>query len=190
MCGVNEQEDSKTDQPRETQQTPIQRLTMSGMTGPQIARRVLEMVGALHDRGFESLYLDAQMAPSGMYWRYEIGAISDGLWPAGRYEPDQEPMQARGSICDDCDGCIPWSKPDAPVEQLVEDFVVRHSDLLDTARNPNTAYRQWFREMLEETAPAGVMVFAAEYQGNYEYAFLADRRSDYRKAMPPGYRGD
>ena len=186
---MKDKEDNDIELALQAEQAQKDRLSRAGLTGPQIARRVLEMVGALHERGFESLYLDAQMAPSGMYWRYQIGAISEGLWPTNSYDSDLAPMQARGSVCDDCDTCIPWSKPDASVEQLVEDFVASFGGLLDAARTPNPAYRQWFHEMLEETAPTGVIVFAAEYQGSYENAFLADGPSDYRKAMPPGFRG-
>jgi hypothetical protein len=72
---------------------------------------------------------------------------------------------------------------------LAEDFVESFGDLLNAVGTPNPAYRQWFREMLEETAPNGVIVFAAEYERNYHEAFLASGPSDYRKAMPPGFRG-
>ena len=39
------------------------------------------MVHKLHQDSYESLYLDSVMASSGGYWRYEIGAMEQGLWP-------------------------------------------------------------------------------------------------------------
>ena len=54
----------------DTEQDPI--------SGHRMARRLIRMVGALHERGFESLYLYCGMNGSGSAWRYSIGALDTG----------------------------------------------------------------------------------------------------------------
>src|SRR5262245_56456836 len=56
-------------------------LRAAGVSAEQVARKIIEMVGVLHTRGYESLYLAAHMAPSGGAWRYGIGIASRGKWP-------------------------------------------------------------------------------------------------------------
>ena len=51
------------------------------LCGHQLARLIIEMVGNLHDQGYESLYINPIMSPNGCYWRYEIGTMLDGQWP-------------------------------------------------------------------------------------------------------------
>lgn len=48
----------------------------------ELIRNLIRMVAILHVRGHECLYLDPAMSPSGMYWRYEIGAMERGRWPS------------------------------------------------------------------------------------------------------------
>ena len=89
----------------------ITEMRKAGVTGNQIARRILEMVGELHKKGYESLYIDPVMAPSGCYWRYEIGAMRDGLWPCGygkRVGRESEPIC--GSIGGGYEQEIPMGK--------------------------------------------------------------------------------
>jgi hypothetical protein len=163
-------------------------LEATGLTGPQISRRVLEMVGRLHELGYESLYLDAGMAPSGMYWRYEIGAMADGSWPSRpdtRRNTGSSPVC--GSICDGGETGIAWAEPAATICELVKGFIVLYPNLLAAAVMPNLPYRRWFREMLDETAPGGVLIFHREYGPHYEHAYLAGTSSDYRKPLPPGF---
>ena len=169
----------------------LEAMRRDGVTGQQISRRILEMVGLLHARGFESLYIDPVMAPSGAYWRYEIGAMVNGCWPAWKCAQEAEaPKPVIGSIGGGYDQQIPWGKPTDSVETLTEGFTDSCSELLAQASVPNKDYAAWYREMLEQTSPEGVMIFMSDYGPSHEYAFCWGEPRDFRMAMPPGFTGD
>jgi hypothetical protein len=155
----------------------------SGVTGPQIVRRLLRMVRELHAQGCESLYLDACMAPSGMYWRYGLAAMEDGRWPAVLATS----RVVEGSL-GGTDPSLPWARATDPAQVLAAKFTAAYPDITAHARRPNVAYAAWFREMESRTCPDGVPIFACDWGPNYEYCFLWGGTRDFRMPMPPGYR--
>ncbi len=76
------------------------------MSGHRMARRLMRMVGALHDRGFECLYLYCGMNGSGSNWRYAIGAMDHARWPRRLRDPLQVFNSMNGS---DDPGQIEWA---------------------------------------------------------------------------------
>ena len=168
----------------------IAEMQKAGVMGHQIARRILEMVGELHNKGYESLYIDPVMAPSGCFWRYEIGAMRDGLWPCGydkHLGKEFEPI--RGSIGGGFEQEIPWGKPTDSLSEFLEAFLLAYPNLLSMAKKPNAPYIAWYREMLRATQPEGMLIFGCDHGPDHAYAFTWGKPGDFRMPMPPGYLG-
>lgn len=157
------------------------------VTGIRVVRKIMEMVGVLHGAGYEGLYLDSCMSPSGCHWRYEIGIARDGRWP----QPDGLGSDAddapRGSIGGDGAGHIPWCAPEDTVGGYAQKFMGKYERDLPPARHANPAYVAWYREMLERTAPEGILIFGCDMGPWYEHAFTWGPPGDFRMPMPPGF---
>jgi len=170
------------------------RLETAGVTGAQIARKILMMVGRLHQVGFESLYIDPYMAPSGFYWRYSIGVCRDGLWPQEGILGLKKNERPEGSIVGGYNQRITWGYVTDSVEEFAKKFYARYlrdpasANARATASVSNTEYVEWYKEMLEQTAPNGVLVFGCDGGAWYEHAFTWGGPSDFRMAMPPGFK--
>lgn len=149
----------------------------------QVCRQVLEMVGALHALGYESLYINPRMAPSGMNWRYAIGSMRCGRWP----DPIGEIVV--GSIGGSPQGSLPWCAVGDDPTTYKEKFVDVYRDELSRAQRPNPEYVSWYQRMLEETGPEGLLIFSSDYGSHYEYAYVWGEPSEFRMPMPPGFRG-
>lgn len=163
------------------------RLKAAGVTGSQIARKILEMVGKLHEEGMESLYIDSYMAPSGCYWRYSIGIASEGLWPQRNSIGTMEEGGPEGSIGGGFDQEIPWCNPDDTLEEYTSKFIDQYSQNLKSAKEANPGYVRWYREMLDKTSPSGIMIFGSDMGPWYEYAYTWGDPEDFHMPMPPGY---
>lgn len=166
------------------------RLESAGVTGRQIARKILEMVGRLHDAGLESLYIDPYMAPSGCYWRYSIGIAANGTWPQRDSFGSMHNSAPEGSIGGGFDQQIPWCDSGDTVEEYTRKFLQQYAHLLARAETANPSYVQWYREMLTSTSPSGVLIFGCDMGPWYEYAFTWGEPENFRMPMPPGYSGD
>ena len=153
-------------------------------SGPEMVRVVLRMVGCLHARGFESLYLDSTMSPSGLYWRYEIGPMEDGYWPARQSGSET----VVGSIGGDPPPELTWGDPADSETLLADKFLATYPRIGAAARRPNPSYASWFREMETRTAPNGIPVFGYDDGPDHEHCLLWDGPSDFSMPMPPGYR--
>jgi hypothetical protein len=168
----------------------INNLRAAGVLGNQISRRILEMVGELHLQGFESLYLDAQMAPSGFYWRYNIGSMKEKRWPHPKCEyGEHKSFCVQGSIGGGLDQKIPWGKAQDPVIDLAKNFRKAYPRIMKDSSRPNSEYIEWYKMMLVKTKPDGVLIFSSNYEPHYEYAFTCGGPRDFKMPMPPGYLG-
>ena len=153
-------------------------------TDEKDARRMLEMVGELHRRGFESLFLVPGMSASGGYWRYRIGVMRDGRWSNEPEYFGEDYEIVSGSLGDACE--IPWEQEGMTLSELTENFIATYADKLEKARVPNPAYVDWFREMLEKTAPDGHFLLYDEME-YYEQAFSWQIPRNFKMPMPPGF---
>ncbi|VVB63544.1 Uncharacterised protein [uncultured archaeon] len=171
------------------EQQEIKELREAGVLGPQIARRIMNMVNKLHQDGYESLYLDSQMAPSGGFWRYEIGAMEKGgLWPNRNCDFNKVEFCIKDSIGGrGLDQRIPWATVTDSVDILASKFQATYPKLVEAARQSNTEYVNWFREMIDRTKPEGTLIFCCDLGPDHEYAFTWGA-PEIKMPMPPGYR--
>jgi hypothetical protein len=166
-------------------------MALTPTPGEQLGRAIIEMIGEFHADGFESLYLDPVVSPSGSWWRFEIGAMHDGQWPrrtAGR--DDTNTLSVRGSVAKDGDHTAPWIAPDDPTQDLATRFRSQNPDVLEAARVPNAAYRRWYQQMLDATRPYGLLIFASEMGPCYEIAYCMNEPHAFEMPIPPGWAGD
>lgn len=163
-------------------------LHSAGVLWNQISRRILEMVAELHAREYESVYIDPEMAPSGMFWRYEISFCANGKWPNRDFRFDYDNrLCVKGSIGGGFDQEIPWGKATDSVTSLADGFCAAYPDLLTRATEPNAPYIEWYQEMLRATAPEGVLIFSCDDRPDHEYAFTWNGPHEFRMRMPPGF---
>jgi len=175
----------------EKEQQEIKKLRAAGVLCEQIARRIMNMVHKLHKDGYESLYLDSVMAPSGGYWRYDIGAMEQGgLWPnRGCEHAEINDYCVRGSIGGGFDQKIPWGTVTDSLDMLTAKFIAAYPKMVNAACQQNFEYVKWYREMLERTEPEGMLIFACDGSHSYHtYAFTWGPPRDFQMPMPPGYR--
>ncbi len=105
--------------------------------------RRLEMVEALHRRGLERLRIIPSIAPSGLYWRLSVQAMS----------------------CDDVDR---WTSgnPDEGLdgEQLADRFVAEHPALAEAGRGHDPAYAAWLSRVVELARQDRLPYFFADWE--------------------------
>ena len=154
-----------------------------GPSSPQVSMSILEIIIQLHDIGYESIYIDSYMAHSGCSWRYEIGAIVNGQWPTNAKD-----LVTGGSIGGIGYDQIPWTRSQSG-ESLMADFLEAHPHIKAAASEPIPGYVAWYREMLESTAPDGILIFCSEYGADHEYAYTWGPPQNFRMPMPPGFSG-
>lgn len=159
----------------------------AGVAGEQIARRVMEMVGILHRRGYRCLYLDAHLAPSGCCWRYFIAPMVRGRWPRSEW-PYDDPLVVRGSIGGGFDQVFDWTRIESPPERMADDFIAAFPRVVEAARGRCKRYAEWYAGMLVASAPERVLVFAWDGGPNYDAAYLTMEEPTLVLPMPPGYR--
>lgn len=116
-------------------------------------RRLIELVGVLHRRGYEGVRLRPSLAPSGCYWR---ASLHSGRHPA---------LTTRGFSSGAGWGLL-FGWPDAEhlgLEQLADRFLVEFTALAEDARHSDPDYAAWYAAMLSATAPHGYVYFAADF---------------------------
>lgn len=151
--------------------------------GLKLVRRILEMVGILHRRGYESLYIYPHMAGHGGSWRFHLGVMEDGAWPA----PDSKRL-VFGWVVGGPDYALEWvagAGTDDPAT-LADKFIARYGEALAFARVQNPPYVAWYREMLERSGPGDIVTFWCSGIEDYEYVFTWNK-SSFRMPMPPGF---
>lgn len=150
------------------------------------ARKLMAVVAELHRRGFESLRIVPGLSPSGCHWRCEFV-------PASRCFPDDGALLKRGGgrnlpCYTTAEGLTAFGWPDAAArsaEELADRFQAKLSALLAGCRTPDPAYVRWFREMLEATAPLGLVVAYADMRMRPESLGVVGQCSIRWVAKPP-----
>jgi len=123
------------------------------------ARRLLLMVAELHKLGYEGLRATPFMSPSGCYWRCAIV-------PANQTDPAHGARLADNVVYEtlpryssgDEDNYFGWAnmRPKTPLI-LARRFIVEFPKIAEQGKRPDSAYVAWFTDMLEKTAPNGVI---------------------------------
>ena len=125
-----------------------------------MAARIYEMVGELHSRGYESLYLYSGMAPSGLYWRFTIGIIREGKWP-------NDKIITRGSLTAKEE--VEWATESLDYKDLANKFESFYNEQLVEAKNPNPKYVNWYKSIRNHISKSKVLVFFADYEAPHRY---------------------
>jgi len=124
--------------------------------------RIMKMIKELHQRGYTLIYLYSGMSPSGMNWRYEIGQMKDGKWPAF-------PNWINTSI--ESEGETSWAKDNSTVASLSDGFQQHFKDRLIQNYKP-TAYSKWYANLIESFEDGEILEFYADYEARHT-KFLA-----------------
>jgi hypothetical protein len=121
--------------------------------GMRAARRMMELVGVLHDRGYGGLRLRSGLAPSGCHWRGSVHAAKDPQISTGSFSTGAGPK-----VLFDWEGV-----EDLGLPALADRFLAQFSALAAAARHPDPAYLAWYRDMLARTAPAGLIYLYSDF---------------------------
>lgn len=147
---------------------------MSHHIQPNLPVRITRMIGVLHGRGYQSIYLYSGLSPSGGHWRYAIGPIIDGRWPKG-------PALVSSSIGKPAQ--LPWTHDaSASTEVLADAFETFYGERLEPARTPNAAFANWYAMTLNALGDAEPLLFFADYGAPHET--LLDTAPGYARRGP------
>lgn len=129
-----------------------------GLLGGQIARRIMQAVGLLHAEGHESLYLFPFIEPRiGVGWCYLMGAQEHGDWPVHDYfRVQNDPTALFGMIGHSHEQ--PFGNVRDSAEEIARGIARTRPVMLERARTPNPAYRQWYADMLDRAGPETYLV--------------------------------
>jgi hypothetical protein len=130
------------------------------------ARRLLSMVAELHKLGYEGLRVTPFMSPSGCYWRCCIipaclTSHEHGARLAEDVDYETLPRYSSG----DEDNYFGWAnmKPKSPL-LLARRFILVFPKFAEQGKHPDPAYAAWYLNMLEATAPHGVIYAFADME--------------------------
>jgi hypothetical protein len=119
----------------------------------------MEAVGELHGRGYSRLKLYCYIKEGLGRWRHILVAADD--FP-------EEPLQLPGE-------CVLFEPADFAFRRdftdpfaLADDFESQHS-FFSHARGLDEAYVTWYREMLEQTAPWGIIMMESPDRASFYY---------------------
>ena len=130
--------------------------------------KVLEMVAALHQRGYERLRIEPGMSPSGMSWRC-------GITHAGNMDPDN------GALCANSggpemafytsaagDAFFDWDDaPGLDTEELADRFLLEYPEICKLGQGEDPEYVAWYELMLS-LARKGGLPYAYDDYGDYD----------------------
>lgn len=118
------------------------------------ARNVLEMIGELHQMGYEGLIIHAGLSPSGLHWRVEISAA----------------QSTEVALYSTADGTkyFGWSEVENNMPQeLAHKFREHFRVLIDKAHLSASKYVVWYAEMLRQSAPLGLIEQYCDWEVDY-----------------------
>lgn len=133
--------------------------------------RILEGVGDLHRRGYESVRVLPYLSPSGMHWRLDIGAAGDG--PSGLERSDgARKVRYSSSSREECaHGIVTGATP----VRAIGDLILAELDP-ETLRAADPAYATWFRDLLNVCRESRELPWAFDDDGDREGGWFGDDR--------------
>jgi len=136
------------------------------LTAATNARRLLLMVAELHKLGFEGLRATPYLSASGCNWRCCIVPACMARRTHGARLAENVIYEAlpRYSSADGED-YFGWAnmKPKTPLI-LAKRFLVEFQKFAEQGKHPDPAYARWFADMLELTAPVGVIYAFGDWE--------------------------
>ena len=155
------------------------------------ARRLLLMVAELHKLGYEGLRATPFLSPSGCYWHCAIVPASltrrtHGARLAENVDNETLPRYSSG----DEDNYFGWAnmKPKSPLI-LAKRHVVEFPKFAEQGRHADPAYIRWFTDMLEATAPNGVIYAFADMESPTDRMFISFCDEGVVVRVPPVWGG-
>ena len=118
-------------------------------------RKVLLMVGSLHQAGYERLRIFPSMSPSGAYWRCSIGPASVADRASGArvaFDFEDAELLAHYSSGEE-DSYFGIDGSNMSPEELGQAFIDRFPRIAVAASGRDEPYVMWFKEMLRLTDP-------------------------------------
>ena len=142
------------------------------------ALRILSMVRALHEEGYQKIRVLGSMAPSGAYWRCTITS-ADNM--------EENGWRIRDGFSDVADyttgaGAAPFEWEDVSdkaARELAAMFVERFPRIAKRGAGRDQAYADWFAGMMATAETGRLPIFYADYKIDL---------SDIRVPPPPGDR--
>jgi len=120
-----------------------------------IARRLMEMVAVLHDRGHQRLDFLPHFAGAG-YYRYLLTVEHPPRFPREGEDPDVA-TTVWGSLAGGAG--LPWVEdPLASPVSLAEAFLARYPRIARLSVGERPGVARWYGEMMRVTGPFGVVV--------------------------------
>jgi len=123
----------------------------------------MQMVGHLHRMGYQRLRLNPGIAPSGIFWRCNVQPVDD----KGFYLFRVEELDLEGdSSYSSSERTEFFGWPDAEnntPEQLAVKFIERFPKRAEFGLGVDEDYAAWYADMLEKTAPTGLIYDYADY---------------------------
>jgi hypothetical protein len=142
------------------------KLAPEELTAAQNARRLCLMLAELHKLGYESLRATPYLSASGCYWRCCIVPANMTHRDHGARLADDvvyESLPRYSSADGDC--YFGWAnmKRKTPLA-LAKRFIAEFSKFAEQGKQPDPAYARWFADMLELTAPIGVVYAFGDWE--------------------------
>jgi hypothetical protein len=149
------------------------------------------MVAQLHKLGYEGLRATPYLSPSGCNWRCCIVPASMTRRTHGARLAQNVVYEAlpRYSSADG-DNYFGWAnmKPKTPLI-LAKRFIVEFAKFAEQGKHPDPAYVAWFSNMLEATAPHGVIYAFADMESPLDRMFTSFCDETVIVKMPPVWGG-
>jgi len=125
----------------------------------KVANKIIQMISTFHQMGYESVYINCGMSPSGINWRYEIGVHQNGQWPV------ENPILMESISYGDT---IPWAENTDSIEEMTEKFLFKYSSQLNNASVSNKEYIMWYQAVVVRLKDNEPLVFFADYDAAHE----------------------
>lgn len=170
------------------------------------SRRVVLMVGMLHDLGFERVRICPQLSNSGVHWQCWLTASTNVLQSHGAEISPLIAMEAMQTLRNEDTENLPaafygsphdfryfgWddAMDDTPSE-LAAKFAERFPRIISEGMGKDSAYANWYREMIDASTPNGlpsICTSAADIAERLpdELALLGESESGNVYLPPPG----
>lgn len=155
-------------------------------------RRVLLMLRELHRLGYERLRATPSLGAEG--WQCPVVPASwalaehGGLFQMPELAP-RVPHELVRPVYSSATGQYPFGWDDAafdPPAVLARKFVDRAPSIAQLGRGKDAAYARWFRDLLKQTAPAGLFYATAEGTGPADGLYPTEPNQPLLPLPPPG----
>ena len=154
----------------------------------KIYRKILNMVGELHQQGYQRIRIAPGMSASGMYWRCAITPVSNISFEHGariaEERVDHNLIASYSSA--EGDRYFGWDDTGkAGLKKLADLFIKRFSRIAEAGYGQDWEYAGWYQWMLKLTYPDTFPIAYADWDFPAEYLPSTGGRNDIQIPLPP-----